>query len=297
MWQMTAADPSAQEFAPAKINLTLHVTGRREDGYHLLDSVVVFADVGDRIGWRDAPNLSLNVHGPMASGVPADGRNLMLRAARIAGCGHGAFRLEKNLPSAAGIGGGSSDAAAVLRLLERALGLSVTAEQALTLGADVPVCQRAVPARMSGIGETVEPLQGMPPLAAVLVNPGVSVATPDVFARLAWRDGAPMPPVPAFDTSSALIAWLAHQRNDLQVPAITLQPVISVALSAIEASGALLARMSGSGATCFGLFDNPDSAKKAARHLSRAHPKWWVTATTLGRGLPAAGPQVSRATT
>ncbi|KUF09759.1 4-(cytidine 5'-diphospho)-2-C-methyl-D-erythritol kinase [Pseudoponticoccus marisrubri] len=266
----------AEAFAPAKVNLTLHVTGRRDDGYHLLDSLVMFADIGDRVTVRPADEISLSVTGPFAEGVPNDARNLCWRAAQAFGAPV-AITLDKQLPAAAGVGGGSSDAAAVLRAMEAAFGRPAPVDP-LTLGADVPVCTVAHAAHMAGIGERVLPLT-MAPIPAVLVNPGVSVATPEVFAALASPDNAPMTPWPEGGGTAATLRWLATQRNDLQAPAIACAPVIAEVLDALK--GADLARMSGSGATCFGLFEDAAAAEACAAELSAAHPGWWVRATTL----------------
>ncbi len=267
-----------EAFAPAKINLTLHVTGQRADGFHLLDSLVVFADLGDRLWLRPAPEIRLTVTGPMAAGVPADARNLAVRAARLAGAAV-EIRLEKRLPAAAGIGGGSSDAAAVLRALGR-MGHALP-DRPETLGADVPVCLLARAARMSGIGELVEPVEGLPALPAVLVNPGVAVPTPEVFRRLERRDNPPMGPIPRQGEGGAFTDWLAAQRNDLQPAAKAVAPVIGEVIARLEAEGATLARMSGSGATCFGLFDGADAAREAAERLAAARPGWWIAPTML----------------
>lgn len=271
-----------EAFAPAKINLTLHVTGRRLDGYHLLDSLVAFADIGDRVIVRRAPDLSLRVTGPMAAGVPADGRNLVLKAARLAGVGDAAIVLDKHLPAASGIGGGSSDAAATLRALGQSHGAS--AADPLALGADVPVCLAARTARMRGIGEAVTPVPGIPPLPCVLVNPGVSLSTPQVFAALDRTDGAAMPRIPGFADAPACIRWLAGQRNDLEAPARRLAPAIGETLAALRQGGAALARMSGSGATCFGLFAERGAADRAAAAIAPARPGWWVRTAWLGDG-------------
>ncbi|AVO38302.1 4-(cytidine 5'-diphospho)-2-C-methyl-D-erythritol kinase [Pukyongiella litopenaei] len=276
-----APTPARQsEFAPAKINLTLHVTGRRADGYHLLDSLVVFADLGDRVAVAPDTGLSLTVTGPMAGGVPTGPDNLVLRAARLAGVTGAAITLDKHLPAAAGIGGGSSDAAATLRVLRDRLGVAMPAP--LALGADVPVCLAARTARMRGIGENVEPVSGLPPLPAVLVNPGVSVATPDVFRRLSRRDGSAMDDIPAFADARACADWLRGQRNDLEAPARALAPGIGTVLTALGDSGAALVRMSGSGATCFGLFTDTATARQAAGQIAAANPGWWVRSTILG---------------
>ncbi|MFU8778292.1 MAG: 4-(cytidine 5'-diphospho)-2-C-methyl-D-erythritol kinase [Roseovarius sp.] len=268
-------------FAPAKINLSLHVTGRRADGYHLLDSLVVFADVGDRLSLRPAPETRLSVTGPMAGGVPVGADNLVLRAAALMGIA-AEITLDKHLPAAAGIGGGSSDAAACLRALSKMSGQAVPRD-VLALGADVPVCLRARAARMRGIGEDVTPVDGLPILDAVLVNPGVPVSTPAIFRRLLSRDNPAMSEeLPPWPDAEALIAWLATQRNDLQDAAIAEEPVVADVLREIVATpGCALARMSGSGATCYGLYPDAATAKGAAQALSTARPGWWVRATRL----------------
>jgi len=271
----------ASEFAAAKINLALHVTGRRSDGYHLLDSLVAFADVGDRITVAPAAALSLSVTGPLAAGLTQGGDNLVLRAARSFGAGPGAaITLEKNLPLAAGIGGGSSDAAATLRALARLWQQPLPeAEAVLALGADVPVCLAGRPALMSGIGAGLAPVV-LPAAWLVLVNPGVALPTAAVFAALAHRDHAPLPrDLPQFQRVADLAAFLQLARNDLEAPAIRMAPAIACCKAALAAmSGCLLARMSGSGATCFGLFADPRTANAAARALRTAQPGWWVAA-------------------
>jgi 4-diphosphocytidyl-2-C-methyl-D-erythritol kinase len=273
---------ATEAFAPAKVNLALHVTGRREDGYHLLDSLVVFADVGDTVTATPADRISLTVTGPMAADVPTDDNNLVLRAARLAGAHGMAFSLHKCLPTASGIGGGSADAAATLRALSNLTGRSLPPDAA-TLGADVPVCLAGLAARMRGIGERIEPLPGLPKLDAILVNPGTPMSTPLVFKALVRRDGAPMPdPLPEFTGAAHLTAWLAGQRNDLQEPAIRIAPVVAEVLDAIAAvPDCGLARMSGSGATCFGIFADARAAQSAARVIAAAHPDWWVVPTRL----------------
>lgn len=273
----------AAEFAPAKINLSLHVTGRRADGYHLLDSLVIFADIGDRVHLAPAPALLLSVTGPRAAGVPGDARNLVWKAAALMGAeARGvAITLEKHLPAAAGIGGGSSDAAATLRGLARLWGVALPpAAEVLALGADVPVCLAPGPLRMRGIGAEVTPAPALPKLGLVLVNPGVEVPTAAVFAALARRDGPPMPEaLPNWPDAPALAAWLASQRNDLEPPARALAPEIGATLAALaQTPGCLLARMSGSGATCFGLYASRAAAERAARALSQVQPGWWVAA-------------------
>ena len=264
---------TSEVFAPAKINLTLHVTGQRDDGYHLLDSLVVFADFGDRLTFETAGEISLEVTGPFAKGVPTDGRNSVLQAAEMVGACH-AITLEKNLPHGAGIGGGSSDAAAVLRHF----GVS---ENAVRLGADVPVCLHAKAQRMQGIGEILTPLPGLPACSAVLVNPGIHIPTPDIFSALARKNHPPMSDtLPSFDTTHALIGWLKNMRNDLEPVACAIAPQIGQVLRVLN-EVSLLARMSGSGATCFGLFEIQAEADDTAQLLKHAHPSWWVQSVTL----------------
>ena len=268
-------------FAPAKINLTLHVTGRRDDGYHLVDSLVVFADFGDRITVGPATVSRLAVTGPMAAGVPVDASNLVLKAAALIGV-TADITLEKHLPAAAGIGGGSSDAAATLRALAEMAGVAVPRD-VLSLGADVPVCLMPGAAQMRGIGEDVTPVAGVPPLYAVLVNPGVPLATPAVFAELTQRDNPAMPgPLPTWPDAAAFVSWLGAQRNDLQAPAIAAEPVIAEVLETLlDTPGCQLARMSGSGATCFGVYDSAERASAAAGRLAQDRPGWWVMAARL----------------
>lgn len=273
-----------EQAAPAKLNLALHVTGQRADGYHLLDSLVVFAGVGDRITVAPAETLSLEVRGPEAAKLGAGEDNLVLRAARAFAAGRGAaITLDKTLPVASGIGGGSADAAAALRALSRLWGLPLPgAEAVLALGADVPACLAGRPCRMGGIGEVLAPAPALPGMAVVLVNPRVEVPTPSVFRALARKDNPAMEPLPpAFATPAALAAWLSRQRNDLEAPAVRVAPVIAGVLSAIAATGPLMARMSGSGATCFGLFAAADAAGRAAAEVAARHPGWWVRAAPI----------------
>ncbi len=275
------ATDAVSEAAPAKLNLCLHVTGRRADGYHLLDSLVVFADVADRVSAAPGEGLSLKVTGPEGAGLAAQPDNLVLRAARALGVTGAALVLEKHLPLASGIGGGSADAAAALRALARLTGRALPpAEQVLRLGADVPVCLASRPARMSGIGEVLAPLPPLPPLWSVLANPRVAVPTPQVFAALTRRDNPPLPdlPVAALASAKAFTTWLAqHTRNDLVPPARAVASILAEVQSALAATpDCLLARMSGSGGTHFGLFASAAAAETAARSLSDAHPGWWV---------------------
>lgn len=268
------------EPAPAKINLALHVTGRRADGYHLLDSLVVFTGLGDRVTVAPGP-ASLSVTGPFADAVPTGEENLCLRALRHVGM-QAAVTLEKNLPPASGIGGGTADAAAVLRALGAA------PDRPETLGADLPACLLSRPLRMQGVGERITPV-ALPDLHLVLVNPRVETPTPAVFAALDRRDNAPLPDLPALADAAALTGWLSATRNDLQPPALGLRPVIADCLAALSAQGARLARMSGSGATCFGIFADAYAAQGAAQAIAAAQPGWWVRATVTIPGLPSGG--------
>ncbi len=271
---------ATKAFAPAKINLTLHVTGQRPDGYHLLDSLVVFADIGDKLEFNPGPALSMAVTGEHAAGVPTDIRNLVWKAAEAAGwTGH--IDLNKVLPHGGGIGGGSSDAAATLRMIADQGG-AVSPDTALSLGADVPVCVLAAGARMRGIGEQLDPVK-LPPLPALLVNPGVEVPTGAVFSALVSRDNPPMPDVlPAFHAPEDCAAWLQGQRNDLEPPTAGLVPDVARVLEELaDTRNSLLARMSGSGSTCFALYPTMKDAHFAAYEIGAAHPDWWCRATQL----------------
>ncbi|MEM5467356.1 4-(cytidine 5'-diphospho)-2-C-methyl-D-erythritol kinase [Celeribacter marinus] len=269
-------------FAPAKINLTLHVTGQRADGYHLLDSLVAFVDIGDQITAQRTDQSSLIVTGPFADGVPTDATNLVMKAAQISGL-HMQIGLDKRLPPSSGIGGGSTDAAATLKAAARLGASPVTPAQALRLGADVPVCLAAKPMRMRGIGEDVQQIK-LPALHMVLVNPRVAVSTPEVFKRLEAKDNAPMPEVlPDWPDGVAFADWLTTQRNDLQRPAVKVMPEIAAVLTALALLPNVLAtRMSGSGATCFAVFERREEAEAAAAQLAHGNPWWWVKpASTL----------------
>jgi 4-diphosphocytidyl-2-C-methyl-D-erythritol kinase len=276
---------ATEAFAPAKLNLSLHVTGRRADGYHLLDSLVAFADVGDHIRAERAGRLSLTITGPQGAGLSAGEDNLVLRAARLMPGAPARITLHKVLPVASGIGGGSADAAATLRALAGLSGLPLPSPQAvLGLGADVPVCLHGRACRMTGVGESVLPLaHPLPQVAVVLVNPGVALATPAVFQALERRDNPPMPPaLAALGDLPSLVAFLRQTRNDLEPAAIRLAPVIARVHAALAAQpGCVLARMSGSGATCFGLFETRDRSEAASKALQRAEPGWWVASATL----------------
>ncbi len=268
---------SFSRFAPAKVNLFLHVTGRRADGYHLLDSLAVFPEAGDVVAATAAEALSLEISGPFGAVLRAEEDNLLLRAARLLAPGRGAaLRLEKNLPVASGIGGGSADAAAALQVLAGLWAVEADLPAlALQLGADVPVCLASRPARMQGIGEILAPAPALPDFGMVLVNPGVAVPTPAVFK--ARQGGFSTPPdLPeGWADVGAMVADLARCTNDLQEAAIGIAPVIGEVLAVLSAlPGAKLARMSGSGATCFALFASPAAATAAAAQIGR--PGWWA---------------------
>ncbi|OIQ30180.1 MAG: 4-(cytidine 5'-diphospho)-2-C-methyl-D-erythritol kinase [Alphaproteobacteria bacterium MedPE-SWcel] len=271
---------TAEVFAPAKINLTLHVTARRDDGYHSLDSLVAFASEGDRLRLTPGADLSLEVTGLFAEGVPTDARNLVWQAAEGAGW-RGHLQLDKRLPHGAGIGGGSADAAALLRALSAA-GAEIPETLPLSLGADVPVCLAAVAARMQGIGEQIT-ASALPKLPALLVNPGVAVPTGAVFSALETADNAAMPQIlPNFRDPAECAAWLRTQRNDLEAPATRLAPQITRVLSDLRATrDVLMARMSGSGSTCFALYPTLKAAHFAAYEIGTAQPDWWCVATEL----------------
>lgn len=282
------------ESAPAKVNLALHVTGRRADGYHDLESLVVFADVADELTATPAETDSLRVAGPFAAALGNGEANLVSRAVaafrtRWPGTVEGgvAIELHKNLPVAAGLGGGSADAAAALRLMA-ALGQGEVpvrdlVELALTLGADVPSCVVSRPAEIRGVGEIVTPLRSFPPLHLVLVNPLVPVVTADVFRRLERRDNPPLPALPQPLTRPAQIGiWLAETRNDLEPPAIALVPAIGELIAHVSRiEGCMLARMSGSGGTVFGLFGSGAQAHQAAHDLRARWPGYWVAAAPV----------------
>ncbi len=289
-------ESNVQGFAPAKINLFLHVGDRRPDGYHDLLSLVVFADYGDTIKLSAASDLQLALSGPHAHGLDAGPGNLVTRAGAVLqgwAREHGhpsagaALHLEKNLPVASGIGGGSSDAAATLRILAAHWALPVSQQDLLriarTLGADVPVCLRAAPSIMSGDGGVLEPAPEMPDCALLLVNPRVQISTASVFAALGVRSGTRAPVWPErFSTPRALAAWLDRTTNDLAAPARLIAPAIMQVEQALVATpDCLLARMSGSGATCFGIYPAQEAADAAAERLRRSHPEWWLVSCRL----------------
>jgi len=282
-------------FAPAKINLFLHVGGMRGDGYHALQSLVAFAEAGDVIRAVRGDDLSLVMDGPFAGTLMGEKENLVLRAARSLAAGtcvaSGAqLALTKNLPVASGIGGGSADAAACLRALWQLWRLedapqvtrAALEQAAIETGSDVPVCLLSGAALMEGRGEVVTALPELPLAAMVLVNPRVAVPTGPVFARLKARSGVGDMAVPSgFADVEALVEFLADVRNDLQAPALEIAPVIRDVLAALSAQGALLARMCGSGATCYALFADDAAAARAAQNVQQHNPGWWVCATRI----------------
>jgi len=290
---MAATEPKApfREFAPAKINLFLHVLGKRADGYHELDSLVAFADVGDHLTVRPAGEWGLTIAGPCAEDLndenPAN--NLVLKAARLAAewaKGAGAtltplhFTLEKHLPVASGIGGGSADAAAALRICAKAARLPIDDHlraRALELGADVPVCLESRPAWMSGMGELLEPAQLPEGLGVVLVNSGVQVSTREVFARLSEQGVSEAARAPRdVSTMAKLTNVLGNAGNDLEDPAAIMELSIRDTIRAIEETNPIVSGMSGSGATCFGIYVSTEAASKAATALRTAHHNWWI---------------------
>jgi len=294
---LTSDAGAAAEPAPAKINLYLHVLGRRSDGYHELDSLVAFAAVGDALHIEPADELDLAVTGPFAAQLAAEPGNLVLRAARALARAAGRVPtgrlvLNKRLPVASGLGGGSADAAAALRLLTRhwrlgEAGIAAAAAIAPALGADVPVCLASQTSRMSGIGEHLAPVGRLPPCGIVLVNPGFAVATADVFRTRTGAYSVAAQLTPGWTDIAALVAELRQTCNDLAAAAIALHPPVETVIAAIAATGGcLLARMSGSGATCFGLFRTAGQAEAAATALAR--PGWWV----WGGSLRADGPDL-----
>ncbi|MGF1551134.1 MAG: 4-(cytidine 5'-diphospho)-2-C-methyl-D-erythritol kinase [Paracoccaceae bacterium] len=279
----------APRLARAKVNLFLHLRGRREDGYHRLDSLVVFPEIGDVLACENGPGLGLTLGGPFGFDLPSDGDNLVLRAAERLAAATGqarpraALHLAKNLPVASGIGGGSTDAAVALDLLAEAWGVRVPDDLALALGADVPVCRRQPrPTRMTGIGETLEDVPALPSVWMVLANPLVQVETRAVFAATPGKHGTPTPPWPegGFDDAAALVDWLGDTANDLAPGAVRVCPSVGAVLDTL--ADAPFARMSGSGATCFALHADEAAALDQADALRRAHPGWWVAAARCG---------------
>ncbi len=282
--------------ARAKVNLSLRVVGRRADGYHLLDGIVAFADVGDTLALRAAESLRLEIEGPMADAIPAGGDNIILKAAQTLGQylhrpPQVAFHLIKRLPVAGGIGGGSADAAAALHGMCRLWGVDVPLEDlsrlALSLGADVPACLVGEDRRMRGVGEILEGVPPLPAATLLLINPRIPVSTPAVFGA---RTGGFSPPLEAmpegWGTVEALAECLREQGNDLTEAAISVAPVIAEVLGRLEAvPGCLLARMSGSGGTCFGMFARREDAEAGVGEMQRLG--WWAVAAAIGGKGPS----------
>jgi 4-diphosphocytidyl-2-C-methyl-D-erythritol kinase len=282
--------------APAKVNLTLHICAKRADGYHLLDSLVVFAGCGDLITVAPAEEISLTLTGPFSAALQAEADNLVLRAARLLAATHqitrgAAITLEKNLPVASGIGGGSADAAATLRACGQLWNVDPhaisDADIAAKLGADVPVCLAGKPAFMSGIGERIAPAPKLPDTWMVLVNPSVPLSTKTVFGALGGRFHPPMnrTDFAGLENALALAQVLKTYGNSLMAPAREQLGVIGAVLALIETTpGCLLARLSGSGPTCFGLYASASDANAAAEHIKTVQPGWWAVAAPV---LPA----------
>ena len=271
--------------AHAKGNLTLHVVGQRANGYHELQSLVCLTEFGDQIHLSPAADFSFQVIGPNASGIPVDESNLVVQAAKFMAQKHSKsldcqIILEKNLPMASGIGGGSSDAAAVMRALSQYFSVPLpNVDELMTLGADIPVCMTTGLTLMEGAGEDVTQLSAAPNWGVVLVNPNVGVSTPAVFNALNSKRNLPMQDVAE---NCVDIAWLGDQRNDLEPPAMAMVPEVGAVVEAISAAPhCQMARMSGSGATCFGVFADIKHANAAAERLQRAHPDWWVVSTKI----------------
>ncbi len=285
-------------FAPAKINLCLHVTGQRADGYHLLDTIVGFANVGDWLTLSRGGAGQVHLSGPEAGQL--SGENIITQTLAAFGAQDVDVHLEKNLPVASGIGGGSSDAAAAYRGVIALQGRAADAADAaklLAIGADVPMCAGATPAHVQGIGEAITPLPHLATLYAVLVNPRQHVATPQVFRALHSKQNAVLPSLPKrLDDPATLMDWLRAQRNDLQAPAIAAAPIIADVLAVIAATGAGLTRMSGSGATCFGIYETASAAQAASAQIRAQNPDWWIAPCQINGGVNVA-PQAMRATT
>ncbi len=290
------------EIAPAKINLALHVTGRRDDGYHLLETVVTFSDAGDVVTVDAASEDAFSMSGRFSQGLSreaggSDG-NLVLRARdalREALADEGlsappvAIHLEKNLPVASGIGGGSADAAATLRALLRhwhAAPAAATLDRlALKLGADIPMCMVGKPLMASGVGENIALLPGMPSFHCIIANPLQPVSTPQVFQRLTEKNNAPIGPLPALSSAAGWLSWLGSLRNDLEPPARLVQSRIAELSGLMKDTGAALVRMSGSGASCFALYETKAQARESLEKLTTARPQWFfMQARTVGMG-------------
>lgn len=304
-----ALPQTVQVLAPAKINLALHVTGQREDGYHLLDSLVGFTQLGDTLTVTAPGKGNLSASGAFGGQVPADRTNSVFKVADYAWPDMPmSFHLHKELPVASGIGGGSADAAAcyraismLRRIVEADDGPLMMTEQRIAglakIGADIPMCVHSEAARVTGIGEEIIRLEDMPAMPTLLVNPGVSVSTPAVFKALEKRQNPAMGEIPRVPDVVSLVEWLSAQRNDLQDAAQSVFPQITSVLQALRrVQGCALARMSGSGATCFGLFSDKDALQAAAKRMKADHPDWWVRASVIN-GAVSSAPYRIRSTT
>lgn len=281
---MTIAPSPIRIMARAKINLALHVTGVRDDGYHLLDSLVTFADIGDELQFLSGDGFELSITGPEGNSLASEDDNLITKAAHLLSDGDAAsfgasIELQKYLPVASGIGGGSADAAATLIGLNQLWGLSKTREElsdiGLQLGADVPMCLAGYSLRARGIGETLSPVK-LPMFSIVLVNPRVEVSTPKVFSQLHRKDNLALDEFPDADDQASWINWLAAQRNDLQAPACDVAPQVNACLETLRETDALFVRMSGSGATCFGIYANDAAALRGKSYIRDTQAHWWV---------------------
>jgi 4-diphosphocytidyl-2-C-methyl-D-erythritol kinase len=276
-----------RETAPAKINLALRVVGRRADGYHDLESLVAFADLEDTLTLEPGGEATIEVTGPFAKDCGSSADNLVLKAARAVGLPAGRFTLDKRIPVAAGLGGGSADAAAALRLIARANNVTLDdrrlMDAAISCGADVPVCLESKTRIISGLGEQLSPPLTLPTLHAVLVNPGVPLPTADVFASFRGDEPSKMPVDHVPLERGALLAWLAARGNCLTRAAVSRVPLITRVFDAIGAlPGCRLTRMTGSGATCFGLFDDAGAVADAVKRLKEPRPDWWIYPVSLG---------------
>jgi 4-diphosphocytidyl-2-C-methyl-D-erythritol kinase len=284
---LDSVERTTSRVAPAKINLALHVTGRRHDGYHLLESLVVFANFGDRVSVKRSLVDRFEISGPFRGDLPEDETNLVIKARnalrnRFPGKADPvAIHLEKHLPISSGIGGGSSDAAAALRALAAHWNIEPNglSEIGLRLGADVPMCLEGKPLIARGIGDEIEPIGAFPHLPMVLVNIGISISTPQVFAALDRRDNPPLPLLTSIHSADDVCAYLAATENHLFSAAEKLCPSIGVTLVALQGTGARLVRMSGSGGTCFAIYRSDEDAQAAAASLRQRHPDWFVAAT------------------
>lgn len=291
---LDSLDQTLSLTAPAKINLALHITGRRDDGYHLLDTLVVFADFGDRISVARSSADLFRITGPYGHSIPADASNLVLKARdrlRTEFPGQAfpvSIELEKHLPIASGIGGGSSDAASTLKALVSLWGISIDPADldniGLALGADLPMCLQGRPLIARGIGEKLQKVTAIPRLPMVLVNNGAAVSTPQVFGALKKRNNPGLPAVPSFGSINDVCAYLEQTENHLYTATVELLPIIGDTMDALCSTSPRLARMSGSGATCFAIYDTDEAASAAASQLRNAYPLWFVVNTYSGEG-------------